>query len=108
MFNRALSARDLSRVPLLKLLREPRQVAVAPASVGDYVKGIVGVLGDDGVVDDAAALVEEHGEGRRVWRKGLEGRGSQPFKERGRGRPAETVKGYKRGRDVKEQQENVL
>ena len=39
-----------------------RRVAVAPAGVGDDVVGVGGVLCDDGVVDDAALLVEENGE----------------------------------------------
>lgn len=49
----------LAGVPLCQLRPEPREVALAAARVGHDVEGIVGVLGDDGVVDDAAALVEE-------------------------------------------------
>ena len=75
------------------LLLEPGEVAVAAAGVGDDVEGVVGVFGDDGVVDDAAALVEEHGERGGVGREGGERGGGEPFEEGGCGGAAETGRG---------------
>ena len=58
----ALGLGLLPCVPLVQFLLEPREVAVAAAGVGDDVEGILCVLGDDGIVDDTTALVEEHGQ----------------------------------------------
>ena len=93
MLNLALCLGLLARVPLLEALLEPREVTVPSAGVGDDVVRVLGVLGDDGIVNYAAALVEEDGEGRRVGREGVEGGWGEPFEERGRGRAAEAARG---------------
>ena len=82
MLDGAVPGRDLALVPLLEAVGEPGKVAVAPAGVCDDVISVVGVLGDDGVVDDAAGGVEEDGEGGGVVGEGVEG---------GRGEPEDQV-----------------
>ena len=58
----ALGLGLLPCVPLVQLLLKPREVAVTATGVGDDVEGVVCVFGDDGIVDDTGALVEEHGQ----------------------------------------------
>ena len=79
-----------SRVPLRDLLLEPGEVAVATAGIGNDVVRVLGMLRDDGVVNNATAFVEEDRECRGVGRERLERRGGEPFEEGGRRRAAET------------------
>lgn len=51
-----------ARIPLFQLLFKPGKVSVAAACVGDHVERVFGMFGDDSVVDDAAALIQEDGE----------------------------------------------
>jgi hypothetical protein len=61
----------LARIPFRQLLLEPRQVTITPAGVSYDIEDVLGVLGDDCVVDNTAMLVEEYRERRVV---GFEGR----------------------------------
>lgn len=76
-------------------------VLVAAGGVGDDVEGVMGKLGDDGVVDDAAGLgVQEGGQGAPVDGQGLEvGRGDG-LQEGGGVRAAEDALHHVR--DIKE------
>ncbi len=62
VLDRAFGLGLVTGIPLSQLLLEPCEVAIAAAGVGDDVEGVVCVLGDNCIVDDAPALVEEHGE----------------------------------------------
>lgn len=64
--------RPSARIPLGELVAEPGEVFFACAGIGDNVVGVVGVLGDHGVVNDAAMRVEEHGKRGRIGREGRE------------------------------------
>ena len=90
MLDEAVCLSLFSRVPLLHLLLEPGEIAVATAGIGNDVVRVLGMLRDDGVVNNATAFVEENRECRGVGRERLERRGGEPFKEGGRRRAAET------------------
>ena len=58
--------RAFARIPLGQFVAEPSEVFIACACIRDDVKGIVGMLGNHGIIDDPTVLVEKHGEGGGV------------------------------------------
>lgn len=69
--------RTLARLhPLVQLFSEQREILISPAGVGDDVEGVCGMLGDDGIVDNAPFVIQQHGERASSFGQALEvGRG---------------------------------
>lgn len=57
----------LAGVPLLDLLLEPRKIFRSSSRVGDDIIFIVGMLGDDSVVDDATLVIQKNRQCRMKW-----------------------------------------
>lgn len=57
----------VSRIPLFELLRDMGLVLGGSPGVSDDVKSGIGVLGDNGIVNDTSLLVQKHGQGGGEW-----------------------------------------
>lgn len=77
--------------PLVQLLLEPLQILIPAASIRDDVVLVIRVLGNDGVIQNTAFLVQEHAERRAEILERLDAPRREELQKAARTRPRKGV-----------------